>query len=162
MRFVTRIIFVCAVALALTPAAAFARPDVVLHLSGATVQKTASGEKLTPLDPNVKLKAGEIVRWTLVASNKGSDPALHLMPSDKIPAGTAYIAGTASAVGGSAQFSTDDGKTWSSKPMTIVQTPTGPVTKPADPSSYTNIRWIADKPLAPKGSVRFQYEVRVK
>ena len=162
MRLTTRILFVCAAALALAPAAAFAKPDVVLHLSGATVQKTASGEKLTPLDPNVKLKTGEVVLWTITAANKGSDPALHLTPSDKIPAGMAYIAGSATAVGGTAQFSTDEGKTWSSKPMATVQTPTGPVTKPADPSSYTNIRWIADKPLAPKGSVRFAYEVRVK
>ena len=162
MRLITRTICVCALALALAPAAALARPDVVLHLSGASVQKTASGEKLTPLDPNVKLKTGEVVLWTLVANNKGSDPALHLEPSDKIPAGTAYITGSASTTGGAPQFSTDAGKTWSSKPMVTVQTSTGPVQKPADPSSYTNIRWIADKPLAPKGSARFTYEVRVK
>lgn len=163
MRLLARGIPVCLAALALSATAAFARPDVVLHLSGATVQRTASGaEKIVPLVPDQRLKAGEIVRWTIVGTNKGSDPALHFTPSDKIPAGTAYIAGSASTAGGHVEFSVDEGKTWSSKPMVTIQSATGPMQKPADPSSYTNIRWIAEKPLAPKGSVRFAYEVRVR
>ena len=152
----------CLAAVALSATAAFARPDVVLHLSGATVEKTSSGEKVTPLVPDQKLKTGEVVRWTITGTNKGSDPALHFTPSDKIPAGTAYIAGSASTAGGRVEFSLDEGKTWSSKPTVTVQTATGPVQKPADPSTFTNIRWIADKPLAPKGSARFSFEVRVK
>jgi uncharacterized repeat protein (TIGR01451 family) len=163
MRLLSLSISMCLAAIALSTTVAFARPDVVLHLSGATVEKTSSGEeKLVPLVSDQKLKAGEVVRWTIVGTNKGSDPALHFTPSDKIPAGTAYIAGTASTAGGHAEFSLDEGKTWSSKPMVTVQTATGPIQKPADPSTYTNIRWIADKPLAPKGSVRFSFEVRVK
>jgi len=162
MRLLARSVFVCLAAIALSATAAFARPDVTLHLTGATVVKTAQGEKLVPVDPNVKLKTGEVVRWTIVGTNKGSDPALHFEPSDKIPAGMAYIAGSATTTGGKPEFSTDQGKTWSSKPMVTVQTQTGPVEKPADPSAYTNIRWMADKPLAPKGSARFSYEVRVK
>ena len=163
MRILSLSIPVCLAAIALSATAAFARPDVVLHLSGATVQKTANGaEKLVPLVPDQKLKAGEVVRWTIVGTNKGSDPALHFTPSDKIPAGTAYISGSATTTGGRVEFSMDEGKTWSSKPMVTVQSTTGPVQKPADPSSFTNIRWIADKPLAPKGSARFVFEVRVK
>jgi uncharacterized repeat protein (TIGR01451 family) len=162
MRLVARGILVCLSAIALTASVALARPDVVLHLSGATVQRTAGGEKLVPLDPAVKLKAGEVVRWTIVGTNKGSDPALHFTPVDKIVAGTAYIAGSATTAGGRPEFSLDEGKTWSPKPMVVVQSPTGPVSKPADPSSFTNIRWIADKSLAPKASARFSFEVRVK
>ncbi len=162
MLLLARSVFVCLAAVALSATAAFARPDVTLHLSGATVVKTADGEKLIPLDPNVKLKTGEVVRWTIVGTNKGSDPALHFAPSDKIPAGTAYIAGSASTVAGRPEFSLDEGKTWSSKPMVTVSSPAGPVQKPADPATFTNIRWIADKPLVPKGSARFTYEVRVK
>lgn len=153
---------VCLAMVALSATVALARPDVVLHLSGATVHKTASGEKFIPLDPHVKLKTGEVVRWTIVGMNKGSDPALHFTPSDKIQAGTAYVAGSATVAGGKTEFSLDEGKTWSSKPTVTVQTQAGPVSKPADPSSYTNIRWIADKPLAPKMSARFSFEVRVK
>lgn len=163
MRLLSLSISVCLAAVALSATAAFARPNVVLALSGATVEKTASGaEKYVPLVPDQKLKAGEVVRWTIVGTNKGSDAALHFTPTDKLPAGTAYIAGSASTTGGRVEFSLDEGKTWSSKPMVTVQSATGPVSKPADPSSFTNIRWIADKPLAPKGSARFVYEVRVK
>lgn len=163
MRLSSLWVLLCLALLVAVPSVASAKPNVVLTLSGVTVHKTASGvEKDVPLDPNVRLKTGEIVRWTIVAANKGSDPALHLTPSDKVPAGTVYVVASASTLGGHAEFSLDEGKTWTAKPMVTVQTTTGPVTKPADPSSYTTIRWIADKPLAPKGSLRFTYEVRVK
>ena len=163
MRLVSLSIVACAAGLAVTTAAALARPDVVLHLSGAMVEKAANGSvRLTPIDASTKLKTGEIVQYTISAYNKGSDPALHLAPVGKIPNGTAYVAG--SALNGTAklEFSVDGGKTWSAKPMVTVQVASGPQTKPADPSSFTAIRWTNDKPLAPKGSARFSYEVRVK
>src|SRR5215472_3623577 len=107
-RLLSLSISMCLAVVALSATAAFARPDVVLHLSGATVERTSSGEKVTPLVPDQKLKAGEVVRWTIAGTNKGSDPALHFTPSDKIPAGTAYIAGSASTAGGRVEFSLDE------------------------------------------------------
>lgn len=157
-------IFVCAVgAIVISATAADARPDVVLHLSGAIVEKAPGGaEKLVPLDPATKLKTGQVVLFTILAVNKGSDAALHLTPVGKVPAGTAYVSGSATATAGQLEFSVDGGKTWSTKPSVTARTQTGPVTKTADPSTFTSIRWIATKPLAPKGSARFSYEVRVK
>ena len=72
MHLVARSIFVCAVVIALSTTVALARPDVVLHLSGATVTKAPSGaEKLAPLvhslaqpgDFVVLLGAGTITQW---------------------------------------------------------------------------------------------------
>jgi len=163
MRLVYLTVLACAASLAVTTAAALARPDVVLQLSGAVVAKAANGAiRLTPVDATTKLKTGEVVRYTISAYNKGSDPALHLAPVGKIPDGTAYVSGSATNGTAKLEFSVDGGKTWSAKPMVTVPSATGPKLQPADPSSFTAVRWTTDKPLAPKGSARYSYEVRVK
>jgi uncharacterized repeat protein (TIGR01451 family) len=163
MRFKSLLAFACAAGMLLPAAAASARPDVALHLSATVVEKTSNGvEHNVPIEASTKLKTGQLVRYTISAYNKGSDAALHLAPVGKVPAGTAYVAGSASDSASRVEFSVDGGKTWSTKPTVTVQSASGALTKPADPSSFTTIRWTSEKPLAPKGSTRFSYEVRVK
>ena len=163
MRFTTLFGFACAAVVLLSASAAFARPDVVLHLSAAVVEKAPGGaERVVPLEPSAKLKTGQVVRYTISAYNQGSDPALHLSPVGKVPAGMAYVAGSASDSVTHIEFSIDGGKTWSTKPLVTVESVAGPVTKLAEPSSFNAIRWTRGKPLTPKGSARFSYEVRVK
>ncbi len=144
-------------------ASANAKPIVVLKLDAELVQKDAKGvETLTPVSGS-ELKPGETVRYDIVATNVGSDPATKLMPIGKVPNGTAYEAGTATASSAlRVEFSIDGGKTWSKSPTVKIVTQSGTVEKKADPAAYTSIRWIAEKPLAPKGSVSYHYEVRVK
>jgi len=50
---------------------------------------------------------------------------------------------------------------WSAQPLVTVTTPKGLVRRPADPSAYMAVRWIASK-VAPKSALTFTYEVRVK
>ena len=144
-------------------AAADARPSVVLKLQGDVVHRDASGAvKLTPVEGEA-LKPGETVRYDIVATNAGGDPASKLVPVGKIPAGTAYEAGSASVSGASrVEFSIDGGKTWSAKPLVRVQTANGTIEKPADPASYTTLRWIGAPSLAAKASVTYSYQVRIK
>lgn len=151
------------VAFAALAGAASAKPNVQLKLDGQLVQHDAKGaEKLVPV-ASAELKPGELVRYDIVATNQGTDPAAKLVPIGKIPSGTVYAAGTASSTGSlRVEFSIDGGKTWSKSPTIKVTTPTGIVEKPAAPSTYTQIRWIAAKPLASKASVSYSYEVRVK
>lgn len=150
-------------AFAVLAGSATAKPNVQLKLDGELVQRDAKGvEKFVPITSEA-LKTGETVRYDIVAMNVGTDPATKLMPVGRIPSGTKYEAGSASASGSlRVEFSIDGGKTWSKSPTIRVTTPTGVVLKPADPASYTEIRWIAAKPLAPKASVSYSYEVRVK
>ena len=163
MRLTMLSVFACAASVLLTVSTAAARPDVVLHLSAAVVVRTANGaERVEPLEQSAKLKTGQVVRYTISAYNQGSDPALRLSPVGKVPAGMTYVAGSASDSVAHVEFSVDGGKTWSAKPSLTVQSATGPVIKPADPSSFNAIRWTRGKPLTPKGSARFSYEVRVK
>jgi uncharacterized repeat protein (TIGR01451 family) len=143
---------------------AYARPNVQLHLVAEAVGHDASGAKtLDPIAAGEALKPGEIVHYDIIASNAGSEPALKLAPVGRIPAGMAYEAGSAStAAAFVVEFSLDGGKTWSKAPTVKVSTSSGVVEKKADPATYTTVRWIMQKPLAPKASVTYSYEVRVK
>jgi uncharacterized repeat protein (TIGR01451 family) len=145
-------------------AAASARPNVSLQLDGKVIERDAKGaEKLVPVTSDTGFKPGETVRYVIVASNRGSSAALNLMPEGKIPAGTAYEAGTASlAAAARVEFSIDGGKTWAAKPLIKVATANGTVEKAADPSLYTMLRWVASGALAPKASVSYSYQVRIK
>lgn len=151
---------VLAVVLA-TAATALAKPNVQLHLSGVLVTRTADGHVTTTPIEKVTPKKGELYRYTVVASNVGTDPALKLVTRENMPNGTAFVAGSASKVTGVAIEYSLDGKVWSARPLITVNTPKGLVRRPADPSAYAAVRWIAPK-VAPKSALTFTYEVRVK
>jgi uncharacterized repeat protein (TIGR01451 family) len=161
-RFLFPIFFGAVVAI-LGPVVADAKPIVVLTLQGALVERDAKGaERLTPLASAV-LKPGDLVRYDVVATNSGADPASHLIPVARVPVGTTYEAGSASiAAAARIEFSLDGGKTWSSKPSIVVKTSSGTLEKAAPVTAYTALRWVDDTTLAPNRSVAYSYEVRVK
>jgi uncharacterized repeat protein (TIGR01451 family) len=153
-------IIFCGVALG---AIADAKPSVALKLSGVLVEHDKNGGEKTSAVETAQLKPGDVVRYVIVASNAGSDPARNLVPVGQVPAGTAFVAGSAtSKEAPHVEYSLDGGKTWSAAPTVKVHTPAGDVVKKADPATYTSLRWIDGKPLAPKGSATFVYTVRVK
>jgi uncharacterized repeat protein (TIGR01451 family) len=152
------------VALALIlPGIASAKPNVTLKLSGSVVTKAADGRvTLTPVE-KTQPKAGDEIEYDIVASNAGDTPALRLVPVGKIPAGTAYVAGSAKAPRARTEFSLDAGKTWSAAPTVSVRQPDGTtVVKKADPSLYTAVRFVTDGAIAPHAAAAYTYEVRVK
>lgn len=145
------------------PGIAGAKPVVTLKLSGAIVAKAPDGRlTLTPVE-GAQPKTGDEIRYDIVASNAGSSPALRLVPVGRIPAGTAYVDGSAKAPRAHAEFSLDGGKTWAAVPMVRVKAPDGStVVKKADPATYTTVRFITDGAIAPRQAVSYTYEVRVK
>ena len=145
------------------PLIATAKPSVTLKLSGSIVGKAADGRPtLTPVDEAAP-KSGDEIEYDIAASNAGTTPALHLVPVGKIPAGTAYVAGSAKGVGAHAEFSLDNGKTWSATPTVTVKDASGAtLVKKADPSLFTAVRFVSDAGLAPHRSAVYRYEVRVK
>jgi uncharacterized repeat protein (TIGR01451 family) len=148
--------------LGLAPAVASAKPVVSLKLSGAFVQKNADGStKLVPVSQE-QGHSGDRIRWELSAANGGDSPALGLTPVDKIQPGFVYVPGSAAAAGARAEYSLDQGKTWSANPTYVLQTPTGPQVRKAEPARYTAIRWIGTAALKPGTTARYTYEVTVR
>ena len=144
-----------------TSQAAPPHPAVKLHLTGDLI--VASGDKTvaTPVDKAV-LKKGDVVRYTIVAQNSGGKSAVAVSTVGPVPQRTQFVAGSASHQAGALIEYSLDGKSWSAQPMVVVNTPRGPVQKAADPAQYVAVRWTAQHPLAPKQSLRYSYEVRVK
>ncbi len=145
------------------PGIASAKPNVTLKLSGSLVTQAADGTStLIPVE-QIQPKTGDAIRYEIVASNAGDSPALRLLPVGKIPAGTAYVDGSAKAPRAHAEFSLDGGKTWSATPMVKVRQPDGTtLLKKADPSLYTAVRFVTDGAIAPHQTAAYRYEVRVK
>ena len=137
------------------------RPAVKLQLSGDLLAVSGGKAVATPVEKSV-LKHGDVVRYTILATNSGAKPAVALSTVGPVPQRMEYVGGSAShAAGASVDYSLD-GKTFSPQPTVTVNTSRGPVQKPASPDQYVAIRWTALKPLAPKARLRYTYEVRVK
>jgi uncharacterized repeat protein (TIGR01451 family) len=139
------------------------RPNVTLKLTGSLVSRNAGGGvKLTPIE-GISSKPGDELEYDIAATNVGTVPALQFKAVAPIPAGTAYVHGSAKAPRARAEFSLDGGKTWSASPTVTVKAPNGiTVVKKADPSLYTTIRFVTDGAIAPHGTLQYAYEVRVK
>ena len=121
-----------------------AEPVVQLAFSGVVLQKTASGAVETMSLRGLTLHSGQRVRLTVDARNVGTSAALGFEPSAPIPSGTTLVPGSATATDGAPQFSAD-GTHW---------------TATATPQTRA-IRWIVKRPVAPRATVRFNYEVIV-
>ncbi len=148
-------------AFASTGALALARPVVALKLTASIVHRDADGsEKLSPAT-GVTLKPGDVVRYEIVATNTGDVAAQGVRPLDPVPAGTAYVAGSAGG-SGKVEFSLDHGKTWSAVPMVTVHTADGDKLVKADPATYTTVRWTLPAALKPGASAHFVFDVTVK
>ncbi|HEY0393247.1 MAG TPA: hypothetical protein VGD01_02010 [Candidatus Elarobacter sp.] len=145
------------------PGMASAKPNVTLKLTGSLVTKAADGHvSLTPVD-KAQPKAGDEIQYDIVALNAGDSPALRLVPTGRIPTGTAYVDGSAKGLRAHPEFSLDGGKTWSAAPTVRVRLPDGTTAvKKADSSLYTAVRFVTDGAIAPRQSAAYSYEVRVK
>jgi len=155
---------ICSVLFTFGMTPAFAKPLVALTLVGVIAEKDAAGKSIMVPVESVQPKPGDAIHYTITASNTGSDAARAFVSQGRIPAGTAYEAGSSTiAAPGHIEFSLDAGKTWSAKPMVAVKNADGTtVMKPADPAAYTNIRWASGKELAAHASAAYSYVVIVK
>ncbi len=141
-------------------AALFGRPDMKVSLAG-TVERD---KQLIQLEKAGLLNPGEILHWTITSQNAGSAPAHHYKTVGEIPAGTAYLAGSARAGNDvTITYSIDDGKTYDAKPLIDQKQPDGSLRKVAAPTSlYTQVRYEWAEPLTEGKQVAASYKVRVK
>ena len=134
--------------LALGSAAAFAqrqfklmghRPEVKVVLTG-TVEREAGR---IPVEKAAGVKSGEILDWTIISANEGNASASDYKAVGKIPSGTQFVAGSATADGSAAvTYSIDNGKNFSVQPTIEEKQADGSVKKvPAPASMYTQLRY---------------------
>jgi uncharacterized repeat protein (TIGR01451 family) len=138
----------------------FAKPLVSISI---TAEKEVTVNKEKKMVAAKTINPGDVIFYTLSYINSGDEAATSAVLDDPIPAGTAYIPGSAYGEGAEIVFSID-GKTFK-KPSLLtyeIKNRNGSVEKrTASPEEYTHIRWIIPKIAAGvKGNVGFQ--VRIK
>lgn len=137
-----------------------ARPEVKVMLSGMVERDGAR----IPVEKASAVKPGEILDWTITAANEGDASASDYKAVAKIPAGTQFVAGSASADGSATvTYSIDNGKSFSPKPTIDEKQPDGSIKKvPAPVTMYTQLRYEWADPLVQGGKLNASYKVRLK
>ena len=112
-------------------------------------------------------RPGQIVEYRVVAQNTSDVtlPANSAVIVGPVPAGTAYIDGTASQLDNTLlSFSADGGQSFSTPPVMITVTNEDGEEEEveADPEQYTTTRWEITKSLEPNEGMTFIYRVVVK
>ena len=98
-----------------------AKPNVALKMSGYVVQRSGNVEKLAPIE-QTEPHPGDVIRYVVVATNAGSDPANKLVVAARVPQGTSFEGGSATSNALlHPQFSLDGGKTWAATPTIAVK-----------------------------------------
>lgn len=146
------------------PLAAWAQPKVDISVKAEKeVSVTAKGKQVKKRVAAKGIQPGEELIYTLSYQNAGTETAKDVVISDPIPAGTAYIPGSASEVG-EVTFSIDKGKTYNKPTLLTYELKGGDgkgQKRVAAPDDYTDVRWtIPSIPAGGKGSVSFKVKVK--
>jgi uncharacterized repeat protein (TIGR01451 family) len=140
--------------------AAAGRPVLKVTLSGAVER---DGERLA-VEKAGTVKSGEILDWTIVSENEGTAAAHEYSTTGVIPAGTQFVAGSATADGSTTvSYSIDNGKSFTNQPMVNERQADGSNKKVAAPvSMYTHVRYTWADPIAQGAKVNAAYQVRLR
>lgn len=140
---------------------AAAAPSVKLHFSGSLLQTAGGKVERKPIE-GLTLHQGDVVEYAIDAVNSGDQAALGFSTLGPVPAHMQYVSGSARAAQPARIEYSIDGKTWSPHPTQAVKTARGTVRKAAPASAYVSVRFTSEKPLAPRATFHYTYEVVVK
>ena len=149
-----------AMALLLLSAEVFAKSLVSISI---TAEKEVTVNKVTKKIAATTINPGDVIFYTLNYINSGDDVATSVVLDDPIPAGTAYIPGSAYGEGAEIIFSVD-GKSFK-KPSLLtyeIKKRDGSLEKrTASPEEYTHVRWVIPRiDAGARGNVGFQVMIK--
>lgn len=136
------------------------RPQVKVMLAAAVERD----DTRIPVEKVSIVKSGEILDWTITAANEGNAAAHEYQTVGSIPAGTDFVAGSATADGSATvTYSIDNGKSFAARPTIAARQEDGSTKEvPAPVSMYTQIRYEWAEPLDQNGKLVAAYKVRLR
>ena len=138
--------------------------EVSVLVEREIVKTAADGTQVVERKPVTAAHPGDVLVYTLTASNAGDGPALEARIEDPLPSGTELIVDSLEHGQAVATASLDGGTTWQEYPATVERTGVdGRVERvPAAPSAYTHLRWTLAGPLGPGESKDVRFKVRIR
>jgi uncharacterized repeat protein (TIGR01451 family) len=117
-------------------------------------QSRKVGSKLVPMTKTTSVKPGDVIVYSIVASNVSDRTIKNLNINQKIKPGTVYTGGSATPIAGAdLAFSINGGKSFTGNPIVNK--------KPAAASAYTNVRWLFAT-VAPGSKSTVSYAVTIR
>lgn len=107
--------------------------------------------------PARRLDAGDEVHYTVKVRNPGDQPVTDVVVTKRLPFGVRYQPGTAAGPACKVQFSTDGGATFKPSEPPRSTSGTRRNARPAPEPEYTHVRWVLDKPLAPRATALLRF-----
>jgi uncharacterized repeat protein (TIGR01451 family) len=153
-----------AVALLCSGAGQAAGPDVKVQLMGSYQTAGNAHAKWASLDDKTKVAPGDRILYKIQVTNHGDRDARHASALGPIPAGTTFVAGTATTSADlRVDYSVDGGKSFSASPTITVTDKDGKTqVVPAPAERYTTVRWTWNAPLPAGAEANVSYEVKVR
>jgi len=139
-------------------------PEVRIRLSGSIQERPSGGVAWVTLKNGAQVAPGERILYRLDLVNQGELEARNPVALGPVPAGTAFVPGTASTAPDlKIDYSIDGGKTFSEKPIIVVTGKDGRrQIMPAPADRYTTVRWTWGTPLAAGATASVSYQVQVR
>ncbi len=112
------------------------------------------------IEPKTALP-GDVMMYVISFENIGGDPARGIVINDPVPNNSKYRMDSAVGKNTKITFSIDGGKNFGNPEELVVKDKNGKEWN-AKPESYTHIRWVYNKPLAPgeKSEVSFKTQIK--
>ena len=107
--------------------------------------------------PARRLDAGDEVHYTVRVRNPGDQAVTDVVVTKRLPFGVRYQAGSAAGPACRILFSSDGGTTFSVPPPARAVTGTRRNARPTPAPEYTHVRWVLEKPLAPKATALLRF-----
>ena len=119
----------------------------------------ASGAKRA----DATVHAGDVLRYKLTFTNTAGRPVRQVAIQNPVASGLQFVAGSAqsSRQDARAEYSADNGVTWSVRPMETVLIDGKRVERAIAPTRYTSVRWIVDGWVPTGATVTAQFEARL-
>ena len=112
----------------------------------------------------ITYKPGDIIRYTIIASNTGNGMLTSPLITNPIPKGVTYMPLSAKGLNSKITYSMNNGTLFQPWPVTYnIKDKNGKTIKMmASPDMITHVRWELTKSLAPNESHQLEFEVTVK
>jgi uncharacterized repeat protein (TIGR01451 family) len=119
----------------------------------------ARGAKRT----DAAVHAGDVLRYKLTFTNTAGRPVRQVALQNPVATGLQFVPGSASVSrqDARAEYSADNGATWSVKPMETVTIDGKRVERAVAPERYTGVRWIVNGWVSAGATVTAQFEARL-